>query len=115
MVAFETLLPDDPIAIDLTALYTRFHPLTNQCARRGRRYPLLLLLTVAVLAKLTGHHQVREVAEWAALRAQELAHVFQLSRATMPHWVTWSRVLGSAVDVPALEQVLRDIVQPPTG
>jgi predicted transposase YbfD/YdcC len=113
LVAFETLLPEDPIAIDLTSLYTRFHALTDQRARRGRRYPLPLLLTIALLAKLTGHSQVRAVAEWAALRAEELAHVFQLSRATMPHWVTWSRVLGSAVDVAALEQVLREVGQPP--
>ncbi len=112
MVAFETLLPDEPIAIDLTSLYTRFHALTDQRARRGRRYPLPLLLTVAVLAKLTGHSQVRAVAEWATLRAEELARVFQLSRATMPHWVTWSRVLGTAMDVDALERVLHDVVQP---
>src|SRR3712207_7736322 len=47
---------------------------------------------------------VRAIAEWAALRAQELAHLFQFPRATMPHATTWSRVLGGAVDVLALHR-----------
>jgi len=67
---------------------------------------------VALLAKLTGHTQVRALAEWAALRAHELAHLFQFPRATMPHWVTWSRVLGTAVDLPALEQLLGAALNP---
>jgi len=71
-LAFEALLPEEPIAIDLTQLYTRFHTLPDHRDRRGVRYPLPLLLTVAVLAKLTGHTQVRAMAEWATLRAVEL-------------------------------------------
>ncbi len=59
-LVFEELLPEEPIAIDLTQLYTRFHTLPDHRDRRGVRYPLPLLLTVAVLAKLTGHTQVRD-------------------------------------------------------
>ncbi len=114
-LAFEVLLPDEPIALDLTQLYARLQTLTDQRARRGRRYPLPLLLTIAVLAKLTGHHQVRAVADWASLRAEELAHLFHFARAAMPHPTTWSRVLGTAVDIAALEHVLREIVYPPTA
>ncbi len=114
-LAFEVLLPDEPLALDLTQLYVRLQTLTDQRARRGRRYPLPLLLTIAVLAKLTGHHQVRAVADWASLRAEELAHLFHFARATMPHPTTWSRVLGTAVDIAALEQELCDLVYPPTA
>ena len=48
----------------------------------------------------------------AALRATELAHVFQFPRATMPHPVTWSRVLGTAVNVDVLQHLIRQVLQP---
>ncbi len=114
MLAFDAVLPDEPVALDLTHFYARLQLLTDQRDPRGVRYPLSLLLMIALLAKLTGHTQVRAIAEWAALRTHELAHLFQFPRATMPHWVTWSRVLGTAVDVVALEHVLRDSLHPPT-
>ena len=65
-LAFEVLLPEEPVALDLTRLYARFHTLTDHRARRGLRYPFPLLLTIAVLARLTGHSRMRASAEWAA-------------------------------------------------
>lgn len=67
-----------------------------------------MLLLIALLVKLAGHDQVRAIADWAALRADELARVLQFPRATMPHPVTWSRVLGTAVNITALEHLLRE-------
>ncbi len=112
MLAFDMVLPDEPVALDLTQLFARLHVLPDQRDPRGVRYPLPMLLMIALLAKLTGQHHLRAIAEWAALRAQELARLFQLPRVTMPHAVTWSRVFGTAVDIPALEQVLRDALAP---
>lgn len=112
---FELVLPDEPMALDLTRLYERLHQLPDQRARRGVRYPLPMLLMIAILAKLTGHGQLRAIAEWAALRAEELADMFQFPRATMPHPVTWSRVLGPAVDVAALEHLLRESLYRPAA
>jgi len=110
--AFDVLLPNEPIAFDLTQLYMHFQALPDQRARRGVRYPLAMLLLLALLAKLSGHHQVRAIADWAAVRAEEFAHLFQFPRATMPHPTTWSRVLGATVDVDALQQVLRQVLLP---
>lgn len=109
---FDLLLPTEPVARDLSSLYARLHLLPDQRARRGVRYPLPMLLMVALLAKLSGHHHVRAIAEWAALRATELAHVLHFERTTMPHHTTWSRIFGTAVDIHALEQVLREVLQP---
>jgi hypothetical protein len=109
---FDLLLPDEPIALDLSTLYARLQRVPDQRARRGVRYPLPLLLLIAVLAKLSGQHQVRALAEWAALRATELARVLQFARSTMPHHTTWSRILGTAVDIHALEQVLHEVLHP---
>lgn len=112
MPAFDLLLPDEPIAIDLTYLYAHLQALPDQRARRGVRYPLPMLLLIALLATLSGQHHVRALADWAALRAQELAYVFQFPRATMPHPVTWSRVLGTAVNVDALQHLPEQVLQP---
>ena len=70
----------------------------SPCAPRGLRYPLAALLTIATLAKLAGQNQTRDIAEWAQLRAPLLADHFALSRPTMPHHTTWSRVFATAVD-----------------
>jgi predicted transposase YbfD/YdcC len=113
--AFDLVLPDEPIMLDLTQLYGHLQALPDRRARRGVRYPLPMLLLIALLAKLSGQHQVRAIADWAALRATELARVFGFPRATMPHPTTWSRVLGTAVDVAALEQLLAQVLHPDDG
>lgn len=69
MLPFDLVLPDEPLALDLTRLYERLHTLPDQRARRGMRYPLPMLLLIAIFAKLTGQAQVWAIAEWATLRA----------------------------------------------
>ncbi|MBC8075870.1 MAG: transposase family protein [Chloroflexales bacterium] len=76
------------------------------------RYPLAVLLTIALIAKLSGYSQVRALAEWARERAVELAALFGLARTTMPHPTTWSRVLSRAAAATALEQALSRLLAP---
>jgi hypothetical protein len=40
--------------------------LVDQRKRRGVRYPLAPLLTIAILAKLAGHSRLEDLADWAA-------------------------------------------------
>jgi predicted transposase YbfD/YdcC len=70
------------------------------------RYPLPELLLIGILAKLAGQSSSRAIAEWAQLRKSELAHLFALRRKTMPHFSTWSRILGWAVDPGEVEEVV---------
>jgi hypothetical protein len=58
--------------LDVQALTARFQTVTDRRAARGVRYPLAVILTIAVLAELTGANQVRDVAEWATHRQREL-------------------------------------------
>jgi hypothetical protein len=81
--------------------------------RRGVRYPLAVLLAIAVLAKLCGDSQVHALADWAHARAAALAAVFELPRPRMPHPTTWTRVLGNAVAAAAIETALQPLLEPP--
>lgn len=109
---FSLQLPTDvPFAVDLHALTTVLATLPDRRARRGVRYPLAPLLTLAVCAKLAGHSRIAALAEWARLRATDLAQIFHLPRVTMPHPSTWSRIFAEAVDVQALEHALGQFFQ----
>ncbi len=63
-LAFDLVLPNEPMMLDLTQLYVHLQALPDRRARRGVRYPLPMLLRIALLAKLSGQHQVRSIAEW---------------------------------------------------
>lgn len=99
-------LPEDALLFDLEELYACLQTIPDQRDRRGLRYPLSSLLMIGVLAKLAGQDSSRGMAHWAKLRTQELSQLFQLKRERMPHYSTWSRVLGHAVEPAEVEQVL---------
>ncbi|HZG66228.1 MAG TPA: transposase family protein, partial [Herpetosiphonaceae bacterium] len=113
-VPFAVPLPADlPFAFSLTALAAQLQTVSDRRKRRGIRYPLPVLLTLAVLAKCAGHSRLEPLAHWAKLRAADLAQLFGLKRPTMPHQSTWSRILGEAVDPREVEQVLSTFFQTP--
>ncbi len=99
-------LPNQALLFDLEKLYQCLQRVPDRRKRRGRRYPLAALLLIGVLAKLAGQDSSRALAHWAKLRQKDLSHLFQLKRETMPHYSTWSRVLGRAVSPEEVEQVV---------
>jgi predicted transposase YbfD/YdcC len=104
---FTLNLPTEvPFAFSLTALAQHLVPLVDQRKRRGKRYPLVPLLLTAVLAKLAGYARLEDLSDWARLRATDLTALFGLSRPTMPHQATWSRVFAHAVDQSDFEERL---------
>ncbi len=106
-------LPEDvPFAFSVQALAAHLQHVPDLRDPRGVRYPLAPLLTLAVLAKMAGYSRLEALADWAKLRAADLARLFGLNRSTMPHQSTWSRILGQAVDTVALEQALTAFFQP---
>jgi hypothetical protein len=67
-IPFTIQLPTDmPCAFSLQALLDRFQTLTDKRKPRGVRYPLDVLLLVAVLARLSGHSRLEPMADWARL------------------------------------------------
>ena len=101
-----------PYLIDVGRLYALAQTLIDRRHARGRQYPLALIVTIAVLAKLAGYSRVEDVADWAKLRQHELHLLFGTKRPRMPHHTSWSRILGRAVDVAALEHLAQQMVAP---
>jgi predicted transposase YbfD/YdcC len=95
-------LGDEPFAFSLQALLTHLSTVPETRHPRGLRYPLGPLLALAVLAKLAGYPTLRAIADWANLRAADLAAFFALPRATMPHLTTWTRAFAT-LDTAALD------------
>jgi predicted transposase YbfD/YdcC len=100
-----------PFAFSLTALAEHLAPLVDQRKRRGKRYPLVPLLLTAVLAKLAGYARLEDISTWAHLRAADLTALFGLSRPSMPHQATWSRIFAHAIDLEAFEARLTSFFQ----
>src|SRR6266487_4727874 len=97
-------LPKEALLFDLDALYACLQTIPDHRHRRGVRYPLASLLMVGVLAKLAGQDSSRGMAHWAKLRRHELSQLFHLKRESMPHYSTWSRVLGHGVEPHEVEE-----------
>jgi predicted transposase YbfD/YdcC len=106
MLPLDVQLPQEPFAFSLQALVEKLHSVQDLRDPRGVRYPLSVVLTVAVLAKLAGHGQLRAVAEWAGLRSEQLCSLLGFGRTTLPHPTTWGRIFGTALDPCALDQVV---------
>ena len=69
---------------DQGSLYGRFHHLSDKRGAKGKRYSLVMLLSVIFLAKLAGKDKPDEIADWASNHAEELEKLLQLKRSWMP-------------------------------
>jgi predicted transposase YbfD/YdcC len=99
-------LPNEALLFDLDELYACLQTIPDHRHRRGVRYPLASLLMIGVLAKLAGQDASRAMAHWAKLRTQELSQLLHLKRECMPHYSTWSRILGQGVEPSEVEQIV---------
>ncbi len=101
-------LPDVPFILDIQSLYHKLCGLTDQRNPKGVRYHLPVLGLLALLAKFAGQNTIEEIAAWAKGHCLELVQLLGLTRTTMPHPVTWSRVLGDKLNCEQLEKLISD-------
>jgi predicted transposase YbfD/YdcC len=97
--------PEAGISFEVKSLYAAFQKLRDGRKRRGRRYELAVILTLSVLAKLAGEDEPEGMAEWVSLRGEGLRKDMGLTRESLPHAVTYRRVLGHAVNIEEFEKV----------
>ncbi len=107
-LAFEINLRPEGFVFEVGSLFEALCTLHDQRDARGLRYALVTVLVFVVLAKLAGENHVRGIAQWVRLRATSLATFLALAKAQAPHASTYSRILGQAVAIDELEQVMGD-------
>jgi predicted transposase YbfD/YdcC len=93
------------ILFDVDSLYARLQILSDKRKRRGRRYTLVLMLMIILLAKTCGENHPSGIAEWARHRSGLLVDWFKLKRKKMPDHMTYRRILADIVNVEELERV----------
>lgn len=78
--------------------------------RRGIRYPLEVILTLFILAKLSGENKVYGIADWVQLRNAYLIEALglKLKRKRLPHHSTYRRVLTEEINADELEGILSE-------
>lgn len=101
---------DEPLQsaffFDVGSLYEHLEKLNDSRDPHGLRYPLAVALVFVILAKLAGEQEPRGIAQWVALRKELLRDALNFDRDTVPHPITYSRILGKAVDVAELQKVV---------
>ena len=107
-IEFPSAQPQAAVCFAVGSLYEYFQRLTDKRQARGRRYPLAVVLVLAVLAKLAGEDAPSGIAQWLALRQDFLVDALALKRHKTPHAVTFSRVFGNAFEVEELERLLQE-------
>lgn len=94
------------LVFDLADLEARLNELTDPRDKRGRVYTFGSLLSMIVLAKLSGQDKPKAIFEWIRLRQKEFVTIFKLKRNQTPCLNTIRTVLGGKIVLSELEQTL---------
>jgi predicted transposase YbfD/YdcC len=78
--------------------------------RRGVRYPLEIILTLFILAKLCGENKVYGIADWVQFRSDYLIEALdlKLKRKRLPHHSTYRRILTDEISGDDLEVIVSE-------
>jgi predicted transposase YbfD/YdcC len=101
---------EEAFFFDVGSLYDQLEKLKDRRDPRGVRYPLAIALVFIILAKLAGEDEPHGFAQWVALRKELLCEALHFQRGSVPHEMTYSRILGQAVDVEELQQAVSEFL-----
>lgn len=96
----------DAVVLDVDDLMTYLNRLTDTRDRRGKIYSLGLVLTVVILAKLSGEDKPSGIAEWIRLRRESLVALFKCKHPRMPCLNSIRWILQEVVSIEELERTL---------
>ena len=83
----------------------RIHDLRH---KQGRVYPLGMILTLIILAKLAGEDKPSGISQWIRLRSDDFVRLFAFKHKRMPCLNIIRRILQTGACVEELERELRD-------
>lgn len=95
---------------DVGSLHAEFCQLRDSRKARGKRYPLEMIMTLMVLAKVCGEDKPSGIAEWVKHRMEWLCDVLQLAWKRMPHRSSYERIMEQVVNGEELEELVSRIL-----
>jgi predicted transposase YbfD/YdcC len=106
-------LGESGFIVDVGSLYAIFEGMKGRRKARGLQYPLAAVLTLSVLAKLSGQNTPAGIADWVRLRAEwlcervgiKLRRVKASGKLKMPCAGSYSRIMSKCMDADDLERV----------
>lgn len=102
---------EDGVIYELGSLFDGIQHLSDPRKARGKRYSLVTLLVIILLAKLCGQNTPVEIADWARNQAETLTRLLKLKRNWMPHHNTIRRVFQNTVDAAEFERLMQNYHQ----
>ena len=95
------------IVFNISDLAARLHTLTDSRDKRGKIYPLGMILTMVILAKLAGEDKPSGIAQWIRLRGDAFVKIFRRKHKRMPCLNTIRTALQDVVSLEELETLFR--------
>jgi predicted transposase YbfD/YdcC len=102
---------ENGLIYDLKSLFAFFQRVTDPRHARGKRYPLVVLLVLILLAKLAGEQTPTGMAEWIAHHIDQLVEMKVLPEGKAPCHMTIRRVLQFIVAPQELERLMGEYQQ----
>lgn len=101
----------EAIVLNVADIAARLNQLTDSRDRRGKIYPLGMLLTLVILAKLAGEDKPSAIAEWIRLRCDAFVRLFNCKHRRMPclNIIRW--VLEEVISLGELEKIFSHYLQ----
>lgn len=101
----ESNITEEKVLFDMGSLYACLAELRDKRKRRGKRYPLVAILVMMIMAKLCGEDNPNGIAEWVKHRAEEFVDMLKLKHTRMPHHSTYRRIEEEVVNPEELEEI----------
>jgi predicted transposase YbfD/YdcC len=94
------------VVYDKHSIYDRLHEITDLRKARGKRYSLVTVLMILLMAKLCGANTPMDIAEWGENHKEAMVLLLKLKRLDMPTHSTYRRVLAHKLYVEEIERMV---------
>jgi predicted transposase YbfD/YdcC len=92
--------------INLRDLMSYLKEVKDGRKKRGKRYPLEVILVLFILAKLCGQNKIYGIADWVQQQSEYVMEALGLKYKRLPHHSTYRRVLAEKVEGDNLERLM---------
>ena len=107
----QIVIPESAQDADAQTLYQVLSQVGDRRKPRGKRYEAALVLTLVLLAKMSGQKGMSGIAQWARLRIEWVRSQLSLARESLPCGNTYQNVCDH-IDLGELNQRLADFFAP---